>query len=266
MKMFLVEFPAFMLRVRVHDSRSSMGEDAAISCAECINELLQAKDEINMIFAAAPSQNEFLESLLKQDVDFSRINAYHMDEYIGLEEGAKQCFGTYLYEHLFKHANFKTVNYIDPTATDIPAECLRYSEMIQSNPPDIVCMGIGENGHIAFNDPGTHMADFTDPFLVKQVKLDEVCRNQQVNDGCFESIDLVPEYAITLTIPALMKAKHIFCIVPAKSKANAVYNTVKGKISVECPASILRMQLDANMFCDIDSASLIYDSDKGKIL
>lgn len=264
--MLLIEFPAYMLRVRVLDTRQSMGEDAAISCAECINELLQVKNEINMIFAAAPSQNEFLASLLKQDVDFSRINAYHMDEYIGLFEGAPQTFGNYLYEHLFKHANFKSVNYINPSATDISAECARYAELIQKNPPDIVCMGIGENGHIAFNDPGTNMADFSDPFLVKQVKLDEVCRNQQVNDGCFENIDLVPKYAITLTIPALLKAKHIFCVVPAKSKAEAVYKTVKNNISVDCPASILRRHTDANMYCDIDSASLVFDYKERKLL
>jgi len=264
--MLLKEFPAFMLRVRVHDSRDSMGEDAAISCAECINYLLETKKEINMIFAAAPSQNEFLSSLLKQDIDFSRINAYHMDEYIGLENGAPQCFGTYLYEHIFKFANFKSVNYIDPTAVDIPEECSRYAELIMKNPPDIVCMGIGENGHIAFNDPGTNMADFTDPFLVKQVKLDEVCRKQQVNDGCFSTIDQVPQYAITLTIPALLKAKHIFCVVPAITKAKAVYKTIKEPISVKCPASILKMHLDANMYCDSDSASLVYNSKEGIVL
>ena len=264
--MLLIEFPAFMLRVRVHDTRKSMGEDAAINCADCINQLLEEKKEINMIFAAAPSQNEFLQSLISQNVDFSWINAYHLDEYIGLKKGAPQSFGNYLYEHLFKHVNFKTVNYIDPTATDIEAECLRYAEMIQKNPPDIVCMGIGENGHIAFNDPGTKMADFTDPYLVKQVTLDEVCRNQQVNDGCFENIDLVPKYAITLTIPALLKAKHIYCVVPALTKAEAVYKTIKEKISIECPASILKKHFDANMYCDVNSASLVYNSVEGKLI
>lgn len=264
--MFIDEFPAFLMRVRVHDTRESMGKEAAIECAKCINSLLEKKSEINMIFAAAPSQNEFLANLIKQDVDFSRINAFHMDEYIGLPYGAAQTFGKYLFDHIFSHVNFKSVNYIDSTATNIENECIRYAELIKNNRPDIVCMGIGENGHIAFNDPGTKMADFVDPFTVKKVELDDVCRQQQVNDGCFESIDLVPKYSITLTIPTLIKTDYIFCMVPAKSKAEAVYKTVKNSITVECPSTILRKHANANMYLDADSASLVYDVENKKRL
>ncbi|MEE1043435.1 MAG: 6-phosphogluconolactonase, partial [Clostridia bacterium] len=127
------------------------------------------------------------------------------------------------------------------------------SKLLKENPVDIVCMGIGENGHIAFNDP--HVADFNDPKLVKYVELDEMCRNQQVNDGCFAKIDDVPKYAMTLTIPALVSAKYNFCIVPAPTKAQAVKNTVCGEISEKCPASILRRKDNAILYCDADSSA-----------
>jgi glucosamine-6-phosphate deaminase len=131
----------------------------------------------------------------------------------------------------------------------------RYSELLKKYPVDVTFMGIGENGHIAFNDP--HVADFADKKSVKIVDLDEKCRMQQVHDGCFESIDVVPKYAVTLTIPALMRAKSIFCIVPAKTKADAVKNTVLGEISEECPASILRIHQDASLYIDADSGRYI---------
>ena len=129
--------------------------------------------------------------------------------------------------------------------------------MIKLMPPDFVCMGIGQTGNIAFNDPGTGMADFNDPKIVKKVVLDEVCRMQQVNDGCFANIDAVPKYALTLTVPALFSGKRIFCVVPAKTKADAVRNTLYGEISEDCPASILRNHAAATLYCDVDSGKYI---------
>ena len=244
------------LTVNIYDSRSEMGIAAAKDIKAKIKELLAEKAEINMIFAAAPSQNEVLASLANdREIEWSRVNAYHMDEYIGLSADAPQGFGNFLREHIFGIAPFKSVNYIDVTATDPEKEAERYSELLKANPTDIGVMGIGENGHIAFNDPP--VADFKDTKKAKPVKLDEVCRQQQVNDGCFAKIDDVPTHAITLTVPTLVSAPWLFCIVPAKTMANAVYETVNGTIDEHCPASILRTQESAILYLDADSSSLL---------
>lgn len=244
------------LTVRIYPSREEMGCAAASDIKARIAALLAEKSEINMIFAAAPSQNEVLAALAgDQDIEWGRINAYHMDEYIGLKAGAPQGFGSFLREHLFGLVKFKSVNYIDMTAVDPEAESERYAALLAENPADIVVMGIGENGHIAFNDP--HEADFNDTKTVKAVSLDEVCRNQQVNDGCFERLSDVPTHALTLTVPALVAAPHLFCIVPAKTKAWAVRETLFGSIDEHCPASILRTHGDATMYLDSDSSSMI---------
>jgi len=250
------EYTADRLIVKIFDNRNSMGEEAAKMVGDKIRKLLYEKDCINIIFAAAPSQNEFLASLISQkDIEWHRINAFHMDEYIGLEKDAPQGFGNFLRHRLFDKVNFRSVNYINGNAEDVNDECERYSTLLKQFPPDIVCMGIGENGHIAFNDP--HVAFFNDTKLVKVVELDSMCREQQVNDGCFDSIEKVPTHAITLTIPALISAEFIYCMVPAKTKANAVLNTVMGEISESCPASILRKHRSAVLFLDVDSADKI---------
>ena len=189
------------------------------------------------------------------EVSFKNVVTFNMDEYIGLSADAPQGFGNFLKEHIFGVADFKSVNYIDVTATDADAECERYSKLLRENPTDIVVMGIGENGHIAFNDPP--VADFRDVKKVKSVLLDEICRNQQVHDGCFATLDDVPKMAITLTVPTLFAGKYLFCIVPAKTKAFAVRDTINGDISEKCPASVLRMHTDAILYLDSDSASLL---------
>jgi len=243
-------------KVNTFPTRKEMGLAAAEDCKAKIIALLKEKEEINMIFAAAPSQNEFLESLLAcEEIDFTRINAFHMDEYIGLPAGAPQGFGQFLKDRLFGKAPFKTVNYLNGNAEDPQAECERYSKLLRDNPTDIVCLGIGENGHIAFNDP--HVAFFNDPEMVKIVELDNVCRQQQVNDGCFNSIDEVPTHALTLTVPTLKNVDCHICIVPAPTKAEAVKNTVYGEITEKCPASIMRLSKDVNIYLDADSSSLL---------
>lgn len=244
------------LTYKIYESRKEMGLRAAEEAAAEIKAQIARKGEINMIFAAAPSQNEFLASLIAdKDIDWTKVHAFHMDEYIGLDKDAPQGFGNFLYNAIFGKVPFASVNYIDITATDPYAEAQRYADLLAEHPCDIICMGIGENGHIAFNDP--HVADFEDKYAVKPVELDEVCRMQQVNDGCFASIDLVPTHAMTLTIPTLVAPEAVFCIVPAPTKANAVYNTVMGEITVSCPASILRRHDNAVLYLDTDSASKI---------
>ncbi|MBQ8441522.1 MAG: glucosamine-6-phosphate deaminase [Clostridia bacterium] len=249
-------FQKDLLTVNIYNTRSEMGKAAGADIKACILSLLEKKETINMIFAAAPSQNEVLESLATdKDIPWNRVNAFHMDEYIGLSKDAPQGFGNFLKAHIFGLADFKSVNYIDISAPDANAECARYSALLKEYPTDIVVMGIGENGHIAFNDPP--VADFNDSKAVKPVALDEICRNQQVNDGCFAKIDDVPKTAITLTVPTLFAGDHLFCIVPAKTKANAVYATVNSEIGEHCPATVLRRHKSAILYLDNDSSSLL---------
>lgn len=250
------QFYADSLSVQIYDTRKEMGTAAAADIKSCILSLLKDKSQINMIFAAAPSQNEVLASLANdKEIPWNRINAYHMDEYIGLAADAPQGFGNFMRAHLFDLVPFASVNCIDCTAVDAEAECARYSKLLTDNPADIVVMGIGENGHIAFNDPP--VADFNDPKMVKPVELDQICRNQQVNDGCFASIDQVPTHAITLTVPTLVAAPHLFCIVPAPTKAKAVKETICGTIDEHCPSTILRQRAGAVLYLEPDSASLL---------
>jgi glucosamine-6-phosphate deaminase len=231
-----------------------MGAAAARDIKSKVCELLATTPQINVIFAAAPSQNEVLASLVAdQDIDWSCINAYHMDEYIGLAADAPQGFGNFLRAHLFDQVPFASVNLIDITAKDADREAARYGALLDQNLADVVVMGIGENGHIAFNDPP--VADFHDTKTVKAVKLDEICRNQQVNDGCFAAIDQVPTHALTVTVPALTRAPYLFCIVPAPSKAWAVRETLTGSIDEHCPASVLRTHDNAILYLDRDSAA-----------
>ncbi len=249
------------LTVNRFNSRSEMGQAAAQDVAQTIRRLLKTQQTVRMIFAAAPSQNEFLEALVAaEDIDFSRIEAFHMDEYVGLPADAPQGFGNFLRRGLFDRAPFGKVHYIQGGAEDIQAECERYAALIAEG-VDIVCLGIGENGHIAFNDP--HEADFDDACLVKKVSLDEKCRMQQVHDGCFETLSDVPTHALTLTIPALMNADHHFCMVPAPTKAEAVYRTVYGEIGADCPATALRLCSHAVLYVDQDSGARLHGFRRG---
>lgn len=244
------------LQVHIFQTRDAMGEAAADRAAEDLRKLLAAKQRVVAVFAAAPSQNEFLRALAEQPgIDWKRLIALHMDEYIGLPEGHPQSFGTYLREHIFDLVRPGRVEFIRGWADDPEAEAARYEEILKENPPDIVFMGIGENGHIAFNDPP--VADFDDPKLVKVVELEERCRLQQVHDGCFPSLGEVPTHAITLTVPALMSAGVIHCIVPGPTKSEAVRRTLRGSISEECPATVLRRHPNATLYLDSDAAALL---------
>jgi glucosamine-6-phosphate deaminase len=240
------------IKVNVFADRIQMGAAAARTTADIIRQLLTSQPVVNMIFAAAPSQNEFLAALSEQPIEWSRINAFHMDEYIGLDEHSPQSFAFYLKEHLFDKIPFKSIHYLGGEAADLAAECRRYTDLLTKLPPDIVCMGIGENNHIAFNDPP--VADFHDREMVKVVILDAECRQQQVNDGCFPSLVDVPERALTLTITALVKGRHIICVVPGERKAKAVYHTLHSPISEQYPSTILRQHRGVEMYLDKDSS------------
>ena len=244
------------LIVKVYENRQAMGEEAAKEASDYIIGQLKIKEYLNIVFAAAPSQNEFLAALAASDgIDWTRINAFHMDEYIGLPDDAPQGFGNFLKSAIFSKVPFRSVNYLNKVDLPPTEICEKYTQLLLKYPIDIVMMGIGENGHIAFNDP--HVALFNDLKMVKVVELDETCRNQQVNDGCFASMSLVPIHAITLTVPTLMSANRLFCIVPGKLKANAVKNTLADSISEKCPATILRTHPSATLYCDKDSAAFL---------
>ena len=252
MKTFLKD----KLTVEIFETRKQMGEKAANDIAKKFNELIDIKGEINVIWAAAPSQNDVLKALTENEsIKWNKINAFHMDEYIGLSKDAPQGFGNFLKDHIFGLVPFKSVNYIDVSATDAEKEADRYAEVLSKQKIDVVVLGIGENGHIAFNDPP--VADFNDKKAFKPVKLDEVCRQQQVNDGCFKSINDVPTHAITLTVPTLFNANYLFCIVPAPTKANAVYETINGTIDEHCPATVLRLHDNAKLYLDNESSKLL---------
>jgi len=236
------------LKVKITDNRLQMGKLAAEEVSELIKKILKQQDEIRIVFAAAPSQNEFLAEFVKMNLEWNRIIAFHMDEYIGLEDNAEQLFSRYLTNNIFGKVNFKKVNLLKSKNENPADECKRYSDLLSEKSIDIVCMGIGENGHIAFNDPP--VADFNDKEKVKMVELDDACRQQQVNDGCFASFDEVPKTAISLTVPMLMSAGCLSIVVPGERKANAVYKTLYSNISTECPSTILRTHSNAVLYLD----------------
>lgn len=251
----ITQLSASKLKVRIYETRAEMGAEAAKDVALKIKDLLTfKKEDINIIFAAAPSQIELLAALAREnDIDWSRINGFHMDEYVGIGPGSTQSFASFLKQNIFGRVPFKKVYYINGKAEDLEAECVRYAALLKENPVDLVCMGIGENTHIAFNDP--HTADFNDPVLVKVVILDEASRQQQVHDGCFANLTDVPTLAITLTVPALLQADAIFCVVPGKNKATAVYNTVNFEISETYPSTVLKNHEEAILYLDLESAA-----------
>ncbi len=245
------------LEVRIFPTRKEMGVVSARDFAKCVNELLKTKDTLRVIFAAAPSQNDFLKAAVAdKNIDFSRVEAFHMDEYVGLDPEAPQAFGRFLRDRIFSIRKFKSVAYIAPIDSKDPEKtCEEYTKKLNEAPIDIVCMGIGENGHIAFNDPAPGL--FNDTKGMRIVNLDDICRMQQVHDGCFNTLDEVPKQALTLTVPMLMKARYHFCMVPASTKAKAVRRMLTGDISEEFPCTILRTQPGAILYLDADSSALL---------
>ena len=251
----MTEFFVDQLGVRVSGTRMEMGMLAGTDAAAEIRERLARHSAARVILASAPSQTELLDALTGADVDWSRVTLFHMDEYAGLDADHPASFRHYQREHVLDRIRPAAFHGIAGEAGDATAECARYAALLAQAPIDVVCLGIGENGHIAFNDPP--VADFADPLAVKIVELDEACRGQQVNDGCFPSFDAVPRRALTLTIPALMRGGALFCAVPGPRKAQAVQATLRGPIVSACPASILRTHERATLYLDRDSAALL---------
>jgi glucosamine-6-phosphate deaminase len=236
------------LNINIFSNKASTGKAAGEAIENCIIELQKTQPVVRIIFAAAPSQDSMLDYLTKSKrIDWGKIMAFNMDEYIGLEPGSQALFSSYLEQNLFSKVNIQHKNLIDPSH-GISEELIRYAKLITEAPIDLVCLGIGENGHIAFNDPP--VADFNDTETIKVVKLDEKCRIQQVNDGCFYTINNVPTEAVTLTIPTLLKANHLFCTVLGVNKSDAVEQTLSGPVTTACPASILKTHSHCEFYFD----------------
>lgn len=249
-------FDVDALRVNVFSSRGQMGAASAQEGAAALRAALREKETVNVMFAAAPSQQELLDALIDaQGIEWPRVHAFHMDNYVGLPDDAPQQFSRFLKDRLFDRLPFGAVYCMYAGQTDPLEEASRYAQLLRDHPIDLCFMGVGENGHIAFNDPS--VAQFGDPLRVKLVELDDMCRGQQVHDGCFDTISAVPTHALTATITQLMSARRVICTVPDKKKAHAIRDMLKNPVSERCPASVLRRHPHAVLYLDRDASSLL---------
>ncbi|MBK7999279.1 MAG: glucosamine-6-phosphate deaminase [Verrucomicrobia bacterium] len=249
-------FAADALAVRIYDTQSNLAADAAKQAQVCLNDVLHRNGSAAVILATGNSQLQFLDALVELGgVDWLRVTLFHMDEYLGITDQHRASFRRYMRERVEARVKPRKFHYLAGDALLPLSECERYSHLLAAQPIDLCCLGIGENGHIAFNDPP--VADFSDPHKVKLVKLDEACRLQQVGEGHFPNLDAVPQYAFTLTIPMLCSARRMLCIVPERRKAQAVHDSLKGPIVTACPGSFLRRQSHCTLFLDAESASLL---------
>jgi glucosamine-6-phosphate deaminase len=244
------------LNVQIYNSEPELAQDVAFIAQKYLQYVLKQKGEAAVLLATGNSQLKFLEDLINLGgVDWSRITFFHLDEYLGIACDHSASFRNYLRDRVQQRVQPKQFHYIEGDALQPLVECDRYTKLLQAQPIDLCCLGIGENGHIAFNDPS--VADFNDPYMVKLVKLDEVNRQQQVKTGYFANLESVPQYAFTLTIPMICAAKKIICLAPEQRKAQVIKEMLQGEISTNCPASILRKQHQATLFLDANSASLL---------
>jgi glucosamine-6-phosphate deaminase len=250
------EFTAGELSVKVFDDVRTLAGVAATDGAQAIRAALDARGAANVMLATGNSQLEFLADLVTHtDLDWSRVTAFHMDEYVGLPPTHSASFQRYMRERVASRLPFKEFHYLTGNTGDPAGEAARYAELLRTHPLDLCCCGIGENGHLAFNDPP--VADFDDPLAVKIVALEPASRRQQVAEGHFATVDDVPTHAITVTIPALLRARRVLAIVPEARKATPVRDALQGPISTACPASVLRRQPHAILYLDAESSSLL---------
>ncbi len=250
------------MKIVVCGSKEKMGRRAAGEGAELIRAALSERGEANIVLATGVSQFEMLEALVVEQVDWQQVEAFHLDEYVGLPMSHPASFRRYLKERFADRVPVREFHYIDGEA-DPRRECRRLNELISGRTVDVAFIGIGENGHLAFNDPP---ADFQteQPYIV--VELDEACRRQQVGEGWFESVQDVPKEAISMSIRQILKAGAIVCTVPEGRKARAVEGAVTGSVTPDLPASILQEHDATALYLDVDSAALLPESaiDEGR--
>jgi glucosamine-6-phosphate deaminase len=260
-------FEVDRLRVRVYADRGAMGLAAARHLARALREASVGTDAggvgtgtggagIGMVFASAPSQVEALAALTRErDVPWPLVTAFHLDEYVGLDDTHPRSFARFLREHVVEKVPLAAVHYLSTRDADLEAAALRYGERLRRVGLAVGCIGVGENGHIAFNEPND--TDFVDPRAVRVIELDLRSRQQQVNEGLFASVDEVPTHALTLTVPAILAARTLACVVPGENKAAAVARMLTGPIAPDSPASALRAHPAATLFLDREAAALI---------
>lgn len=247
-------FACGRLAVEIFPTRPAMGRAAAALVSAHIRRLVARDGHAAVIFASAPSQDEFLATLrIDPSIDWPRITAFHLDEYVGVAADHPASFRRFLTDRLFDHVPVGAFHGLDGQAPDLAAECARYTALLRRDRPGLALLGIGENGHLAFIDPP--VCDFSDPATVRVVELDEICRNQQVHDGSFVSLGEVPRTALSLTIPFLLDVPTAVAIVPGPAKRGAIQAALDGPVTRACPASILRRHPAATLFLDEDSAS-----------
>jgi glucosamine-6-phosphate deaminase len=248
------DFKVDNLNVKIYNDDKEMGKAAAEYSFRKIHEALLSKGKTSIIIATGASQFTFYEALREfRDLDWNKVTVFHLDEYMGMSDQHPASFRKYLKERILNYVKPGTVYLLNGDAADAEKEVERYGSLLQAVDIDLACIGIGENGHIAFNDPP--VADFQDPKLVKIVELDSECRQQQLGEGWFPTLEDVPSHALSLTVPAIMRSKTISCVVPDKRKAEAVYNAVHAEISEKCPATILRTHPDCTLFVDKNAAA-----------
>jgi glucosamine-6-phosphate deaminase len=252
----VIELQRDLLRTVILPDRAAMGAAAAEHAATRLRARLTVARRARVVFAAAASQAEFLDALARAEgIDWPRVEAFHLDEYVGLGPGEEASFGEWLEEHIWSRVHPGRIEKLNGGNPDPVAECARYGSLLADGGLDLACIGIGENGHLAFNDP--HVADFADPLVVKPVEIDEMSRRQQVRDGAFRAFELVPRLAMTVTMSTILASGAISVVVPGPQKAAAVAATLDGPIETACPASALRRHPDAVLFVDEAAASQV---------
>lgn len=249
------QFEVEGIKVQVYADREALGLAAAKFVAGRLRQALAKRGDANIVLATGASQHEFIAAFRQeQGIDWSSVTAFHLDEYLGISENHPASFRRYLHERLFDRLTFDAVYLLKGDAADPVRECRRYASLLDAKTIDIACIGIGQNAHLAFNDPP---ADFNSLELVHVVTLDEACRDQQVREGHFAEIGDVPPKALSLSVPAILSANTISCVVPDRRKAEAIRCALEGPISPDCPASALRKHRDCHLYLDVDSASLL---------
>jgi glucosamine-6-phosphate deaminase len=246
-------FDVEAVQVRVHPNDNELAWDAAGAAADAIAGAVAARGTARMMLATGNSQRAFLGALTALELPWSSVDAFHMDEYVGIAPDHPASFRRYLQEQFVDRVHPGAFHPIEGDAADPAGECARYAGLLAAGPLDLCCLGIGENGHLAFNDPP--VADFEDPEAVKVVELDPACRRQQVGEGHFRTVDDVPPRAITVTIPTLLSAGRVLAVVPEARKRDPVRAALTGPVTTACPASVLRTRPQVTIFLDEASAA-----------
>jgi glucosamine-6-phosphate deaminase len=250
------EFMVDRLSVQVFSSKAELGAAAAERAAAIVRHAIQRRGRARIVVGTGNSQDELIHALVREpDIDWSTVEVFHLDEYVGMSANDPASFRRWLRTHLVEKVRPGAVNYVAADAIDLDGEMRRYAALLNAAPIDLTFVGFGENGHIAFNDPG--VADFADPLALKRVHLDPACRRQQVGEGHFPTLDDVPLEAVTLTCPTLMRSDNWICCVPDRRKAEAVKCALEGPVSPQCPASLARTHPRAFLYLDEESASLL---------